>query len=436
MDITRLVDSEKGLVDRRIFADPYLYELELERVFGRSWLFVGHESQIAKQNDFAANYMAEDPVLITRDAKGNIHTFLNMCRHRGNRICRADQGNAPSFMCTYHGWTFSTDGKLVGVPGFKEAYFEELDRSKWGLVEARTTSYKGLIFATWDSQSPSLIDYLGDAAWYVDLIVDRREGGTELIGGVHKWVMDFNWKMGADNFIGDGYHTRITHASMGMAGINRGVTQNVSYAGGDRGTVSPGNGHGIIGGHIGDAASDQSTERSRFTNAVQEYAAIHRAEIGKRLGPARENQGNMGIGTLFPNFTWHNSPMIRVWHPRGPLKTEVWSYCIVDKLAPEEIKQDMRHAYEARFGPAGNMEVDDANNWAHASASGKYKAGQPFPMNLQMSLGHESYSEIIPGKLGPSVSETNQRTLYARWQEMIAAESWNQISISPRTRQF
>src|SRR5687768_8731950 len=168
---SRLIDS-KGLVNRGIFTDADIYQQELEQVFGRCWLFLGHETQVAKPNDFIAAYMGEDPVLLTRDGKGKLHAFLNMCRHRGNRICRADAGNAPSFMCTYHGWTFATDGKLVGVPGFKEAYFEELDRSQWGLVEtAQIASYKGLIFATWDKQAPSLGDYLGDMAWYMDMIL-------------------------------------------------------------------------------------------------------------------------------------------------------------------------------------------------------------------------------------------------------------------------
>src|SRR6185436_11567779 len=189
------VNAKEGVVTRNIFYDKEIYAQELEQVFGRSWLVVGHESMVAKPNDFAANYMGEDPVLLCRDSKGKLHTFLNMCRHRGNRICRADAGNAPSFMCTYHGWTFATDGKLVGVPGFKEAYFEELDRSQWGLVEtAQISSHKGMVFATWDKQAPSLSDYLGDMAWYMDMVLDRQEGGTEFISGSQKWVINCNWK--------------------------------------------------------------------------------------------------------------------------------------------------------------------------------------------------------------------------------------------------
>ncbi|MSQ32644.1 MAG: hypothetical protein EXR59_05390 [Dehalococcoidia bacterium] len=127
-DLKTMVGTKTGLLDRRIFVNKDIYQQELEKVFGRCWLWIGHESRVPNNNDFFANYMGEDPILLTRDSKGKMHTFRNMCRHRGNRICRADNSNAPSFICTYHGWTFATDGKLVGVPGYKEAYFEELDR--------------------------------------------------------------------------------------------------------------------------------------------------------------------------------------------------------------------------------------------------------------------------------------------------------------------
>ena len=114
--------------------------------------------------------MGEDPVLVVRDNDGHVRAFLNVCRHRGNRLCRADAGNAASFTCAYHGWTYRNDGRLVGVPYFKEAYHGELDRERWGLVPvAQLDNYKGLWFATFDPQAPPLRDYLGEMA-----LVSRR----------------------------------------------------------------------------------------------------------------------------------------------------------------------------------------------------------------------------------------------------------------------
>src|SRR3954471_22821496 len=155
-----LVDVDKGLISREIFTSDELYKQQLERIFARAWLFVGHESQIPNANDFFVSRMGEESVILTRDRQGEIHVLLNTCMHRGMKVCRYDEGNTPVFSCPYHGWSYSTDGNLVGVPYFREAYHEKLDKSQWGLVEVpQLCVYKGTVWACWDPSAPSFLEY-------------------------------------------------------------------------------------------------------------------------------------------------------------------------------------------------------------------------------------------------------------------------------------
>jgi nitrite reductase/ring-hydroxylating ferredoxin subunit len=162
-----LVDIEKGIVSREIFVSEEIYRQELERVFARAWLFLGHESQIPRPGDYVVSSMGEESVIVCRDSAGRVRVFLNSCRHRGMKVCRYDEGHTVEFLCPYHGWSYGTDGALVGVPHARDAYGAQLDRDRWGLIEvARMASYKGTIWATWDPEAPSFLDYLGGYKLY------------------------------------------------------------------------------------------------------------------------------------------------------------------------------------------------------------------------------------------------------------------------------
>ncbi len=421
-DIAGLLSEDGTWVSRRLFFDPDLYEIEKHRVFGRSWLMVGHDSQIPNPGDFFLSFMGEESVIVVRDNEGKIRVHLNSCPHRGMPVCRQDRGNARTFYCVYHGWNFSREGDLVGIPNQRATYPEDFDKSNLGLFAVpRVETYHGLIFANHDAEAISLDDSLGDMKWYLDTSLGRREGGIEVIG-IQKWRVGTNWKVPAENMVGDVAHAPATHSSV------------FQIAPGDpasdlalKSVLEYGNNVALPGGHGGTFRlypKDDNDGRLpgetaiRATPGVGEYFESVQAEAEERLGKVRKH---IKIATCmtFPNLCLLGSNFtFRVAHPRGPMKSEVWSWVFVDRDAPQVVKDTLRKFYTLTFGPGGIFEQDDGENWEGVTygSSGVEASSHPFHYGAGLDAG--SHPELR-GTVSTVYSEHTQRNMYGRWHELM-----------------
>ena len=318
-----VIDPATGKIDRRIFSDQAIYDDEMEKIFGRAWLMIGHESLVPASDDYFHTYMGEDPVILTRDGQGQLHALLNMCRHRGNRVVRCDDGNAKRFMCAYHGWTYRNDGTLEHVPGETEAYYDALDRPNLGLIEARLDTYAGIVFATWAKDAPSLEAYLGDARWYLDTVFNRVDGGMQALGPM-KWLEPANWKAMVDN-CSDNYHVPTSHLSSAAVQTRFLGRPRLSHE--DQFT-SP-NKHAFVNGHaitFRDADDNQPRYMHGVSDEVmrlfKEYHEAKMPEVERRLGTLRARRVQLGNHSIFPNGILG----FRLALPRGPLQDGILAF--------------------------------------------------------------------------------------------------------------
>jgi ethylbenzene dioxygenase alpha subunit len=421
-DYSRYMDTKEGWVDRRIFWEREIYEQELEQIFAKAWQFIAHDSMLPETNDFYTTYMGEDGVIASRQKDGSVRVFLNSCTHRGNKICYADDGNTRNFTCNYHGWAFGTDGELKGLSN-EHVYDEgDIDKSKWGLQQARVDSYKGLIFATFDEEAPSLEEFLGDFRWYLDIMLDQDDGGTEFIGGGIKNYVNANWKFGVENFVGDAYHALWTHDS-GFKAMNN----NQGFPPAD----PTGSYHASVNGHGWEFGTDGLADIAILGQPkVLEYYEKMRPKMAERLGEMRSKIfGSLASVSLFPNCSFlPGIQTFRVWLPRGPHKFEMRMWTIVNKNMPDEIKQAINIGCMQTFNPAGVLEMDDGENWEGNTSVNKGVVTRKGKLHYGCGKNRRIEHEELPGIVYSSqFNDSNQRLFYQRWADMMNADKWSDV---------
>ena len=407
------VDQEmpRFRVNRKVMTDPAVFALERDRVFNHSWLYIGHETELTKPNDYVTRTVAGRPLIFARTAKGELKVWVNSCPHRGAMLCRDPKGNARFLTCFYHGWSFNTAGEPVSVPA-EEGYGDDFERS--GLAApAKVDSYRGFVFVSFDPDIVDLPTYLAGAKDYLDLVLDQSEVGMEILPGTHEYSAKANWKLLAENSY-DGYHLLSTHQRyLEMIAAAHGGKLDVPKGIDDTRAINLGNGHAVI------AGSPASS--GLFGRPLSEAAKQEKAERFQRL---REKFGDAWVDrmggarnlVIFPNLVVIDLVMgvvVRKIEPVTPDYMEVSAWHLVPPDEGEELHKQRLDNFLTFWGPGGLASPDDVE--ALETCQRSYAAQSELPWS-DISRGlHKEVKEMS--------SEYQMRTWWRRWHELVVGEA-------------
>jgi phenylpropionate dioxygenase-like ring-hydroxylating dioxygenase large terminal subunit len=449
--VADLVHNATREVQMRALSDPEIYEMEMERIFGKIWVFLGHESEIPNSGDFMVRDLGSDSVLVTRDKSGTVNVMLNVCPHRGMRVSTLDAGNTQIHTCIYHGWAFRPNGQFLGAPVDKECMHGKIKgKDELGLTHARVTLYGGLIFATWNIDGPSFDEFLGDAKWYYDILFKRTDRGMEVLGPPQRFTVRANWKAAGEQSAADGYHTLTLHRWLGEIGNYSKKDEN--GAGGDLSPemygveISSPHGHAL-------RCIDLGRKIRRLTgldpdklSVAEKLAALPPAgvtkdmvdQIARNLTPEQlQVQTSMPpqVGGIFPNVlfgfvyipqadgTVVGSMTMHAYVPKGPDKLEFVNWIFAEKDAPPELREKMLKQTIQLFGTSGMVEQDDSDTWPHMTLAAKGAMGRKQTLKYQAV-----YEKGAPeGWPGPGIvnegftKDDTQWHWWLYWQELMRA---------------
>jgi fatty-acyl-CoA synthase len=212
MNVGALIEHDR--VHGSLYTDPEIFARELERIWYRTWVYVGHISEVPEPNDYVRKSIGPQDVIMSRDKSGQVHLLLNRCTHRANLVCDAAKGNSSAFRCPYHGWTFANDGRLLGYP-FNSGYGGTERKAELGLGRVpRVSVIHGFVFGSFAEDGPTLLEHLGGAAEAFERLVSLSPTGeVALTAGWLRHRAKANWKMLLENET-DGYHPQFVHASI------------------------------------------------------------------------------------------------------------------------------------------------------------------------------------------------------------------------------
>jgi anthranilate 1,2-dioxygenase (deaminating, decarboxylating) large subunit len=353
-------------IARDMFTEPELFDLEMELIFEKVWIYACHESEIPKPNDFITVQIGRQPLIVNRDGQGNLNAMVNACEHRGATLTRVAKGNQSTFTCPFHAWCYKSDGRLVKVKAPTE-YCDDFDKSSRSLKKARIASYRGFVFVSLDtSATDTLEDYLGDTRVFLDLMVEQSPTGElEVLPGKSAYTFAGNWKLQNENGV-DGYHVSTVHYNYvstvqyrqqlnAQKGTGPKDMLDYSKLGAGDDTTDDGwfsfkNGHNVL-------FSDMPNPTVRPGYAtVMPYLVEKYGQ--KRAEWAMHRLRNLN---LYPSLFFMDqiSSQLRIIRPVAWNKTEVISQCIGVKGESAEARRNRIRQFEDFFNVSGLGTPDD-----------------------------------------------------------------------------
>ncbi len=396
-----------------LYTDPDLFEWEMENIWHRVWVYVGHESEVAKPNDFIVKTIGRQPVIMTRDRDGKVHLLLNRCTHRGNQVCSADKGNSRSFTCPYHSWTFANDGRLMGY-AFADGY-EGKDKSQLGLGRVpRVATHKGFVFGSFAEEGPTLEEHLGGAIETIDRLVRTSpEGEVEITAGFLKHRTKANWKFVLENEC-DGYHPAFVHQSI----FNVAESGIGSLYGAESTAVTRdyGNGHTEVDlrpefRRIGQPLGWFGTNPAR----LPDYVSKMRAAYGEEKANEIMIDGTPHV-MIFPNL-FIAEIQIFVIQPIAVDEVVQHSTALQFKGAPD-LNRRMRQQTMGSVGPAGLLLADDTEMYE------RNQRGIAVRRPEWVFLGRGTHRERRDAdgfRIGHSTDEVPSRGIWRHYQGLMEA---------------
>jgi benzoate/toluate 1,2-dioxygenase alpha subunit len=419
--IERLV--EPGRVSRRVYTDPEIFELEMTRLFGRAWLYVGHDSQVPNPGDFITTELGRQSVIMIRHTDGSMRVLLNRCTHRGAKVLNERSGNARYMSCLYHGWTYDTEGKLISVP-IPEDCAKSFDNGAMGLAPApRADSYRGFVFASLAPIGISFEDHIGSMKANIDDLVDRApEGRLALDAGMHRYTYRGNWKLQLENVL-DSYHVPFGHAST----VNKSGVQFARREGDELGakvvdkdktssdwkvrrSYDMGHGHGWTSNTMLDEGKRSSPAYDAYVQSLIDKVGEERAR--QILKPKLHNS------LIYPNVSIMGLNIhIRVIKPIAVDLTEVTVYPIRLLGAPDSMNFGNIRLLNVTHSAASFVQTDDVEAFARTQVGLQSQLTEW--VDISRGMGYEDRDPELNAPRAKATDEMVMRAQYRAWLEYM-----------------